>query len=207
MSPVLQYSHSAHHAHGRPCLPKVSLFLIYCWILHHLTCDVPLTRLYLSYHVIASPCPWILRSLKALLHCPSFTLRMLPSLCFLLCSKFITLWLICQSKDRIFSIIFLNLFLFSNNDVLRFIFLSLTGILLRFCTSRALRTSWPFWWCSSAVRTTSETPTWLPSWWRCCLLLTQRFSLAPSSSLRWSRTTRCQSISLSLPSWSFTRVS
>lgn len=41
------------------------------------------------YPLAVYPCLWIQKSLKALQHCPSFTLKMWLSSCFLLCSKFI----------------------------------------------------------------------------------------------------------------------
>lgn len=82
----------------------------------------------------------------------------------------------------------------------------LPGILPRFYMSRASRTSSPFWWCSSAARTTSGTPTLSPSWWRCCSSPTLLSSLVLSDSPKWWRTTRCLSNSWSPPSWSSTRV-
>lgn len=80
------------------------------------------------------------------------------------------------------------------------------GILPRFYMSHVFRTSSPFWWFSSAARTTSGTPISLPSWWRCYLSPTQLYSLVLRDSLKWWRTIRCPSNSWCLPSWNSTPV-
>lgn len=72
--------------------------------------------------------------------------------------------------------------------------------------SHVSRTSSHFWWCSSAVRTTSGTHTLSPSWWRCSSWQTLLCSLVLSDSLKWWKTIPCLSNSWFLLSWSFTLV-